>query len=440
MIKNPASSIALAFCVLILCTSMTTRTSATILNFAGTGGGDRLLPAGVGQADGQFDNTYGSNAVGDSTGIIGGNTPNVTIDWGLDPPLPDTGNKDHWIMFECCGGDRNAVFWTPNSSGVVDQITDPFTLTGVGESVRPIRMDFKGGTNADAGTLTVRADTGGGFSDILTAQALNAMEDYSLDLTSLGDVSSVAFVFYWDGLGSGDGSNSFEIGELEFQQGGIVAQPTSFEWNLDGTGDWNNSDPVHWSPRTIPDSPNHTAVFGSKITQARTVATEQTVTVNSIEFNNAFPYAIAGNGAVNLAAKTSASPGPSNLSVAQGSHQFQVVVNLDNATTANIASGSTLTFNNALNLNGHTLTKSGVGMLTVNNLLNSGGGTLAIVEGTVSGNGTVGGGLDNQSGTVAPGGYGGGDAPGQVPEPASWVLVVMGIFAGVGLMGRRWHR
>jgi hypothetical protein len=202
---------------------------ATTIDFSGTGGGDRLLPAGVGQTDGQFDNTYGSNAVGDSTGITGGNTPDVTIDWGFAPALPDTGNKDHWIMFECCGGDRNAVFWTPNSSGVVDQITDPFTLTGTnGKLVKPIRMDFKGGTNADAGTLTVRADTGGGFSDILTAQALNAMENHSLDLTSLGNVSSVAFDFYWDGLGTGDGSNSFEIGALVFEQ--VVPEPAS--WTL----------------------------------------------------------------------------------------------------------------------------------------------------------------------------------------------------------------
>ena len=38
----------------------------------------------------------------------------------------------------------------------------------------------------------------------------------------------------------------------------------------------------------------------------------------------------------------------------------------------------------------------------------------------------------------SPGGYGGG--PDQVPEPASWVLVVMAILAGTSLIGRVWRR
>ena len=82
MSKNSAPTIVLACCVLFLCSSRTTPTLATTLDFVGIASADRFLPAGVGQDDGGLDNTFGSNAVGDSTGITGGNTPDVLVDWG----------------------------------------------------------------------------------------------------------------------------------------------------------------------------------------------------------------------------------------------------------------------------------------------------------------------------------------------------------------------
>jgi len=65
--------------------------------------------------------------------------------------------------------------------------------------------------------------------------------------------------------------------------------------------------------------------------------------------------------------------------------------------------GSTLIFNNALNLNGNKLTKTGDGEMAIRNDLVTGGGTIDIQGGTVSGNGTVGGNLDNGGDVVSPG-------------------------------------
>ena len=51
-------------------------------------------------------------------------------------------------------------------------------------------------------------------------------------------------------------------------------------------------------------------------------------------------------------------------------------MNLLDDTAADVATGSTLSFNNALNLNGNNLAKTGAGTLLINNALNSGGGTV----------------------------------------------------------------
>ena len=72
-------------------------------------------------------------------------------------------------------------------------------------------------------------------------------------------------------------------------------------------------------------------------------------------------------------------------------------------TTANVASGATLVFNNALNLNSNTLTKSGNGEMAIRNVLITGGGTVNIQQGTISGNGTIGGDVNNGGGTISPG-------------------------------------
>ena len=132
-------------------------------------------------------------------------------------------------------------------------------------------------------------------------------------------------------------------------------------------------------------------------------------------------------------ATTDDSVAPATIGVLQGSHQFQAGVRLHSGTTVNVASGATLTFNNTLDLNDQTLTKTGVGTMLVRNDLVLGGGTLDISEGTVAGNGTIGGDVTNDSGTISPGNSS--PAASAVPEPSAMLLLLGAVMM---LLGRKW--
>ena len=208
---------------------------------------------------------------------------------------------------------------------------------------------------------------------------------------------------------------------------------TIYTWATDGSGDWNKSG--NWAKDgdgSVPNAGNHTAIFGSAIMSPRTAFTDTDVTVNRIEFSNtAHSYAVSGHGSVNLFATTDPnSPVNPSISV-QGTHLFQAAVNLHAPTTADVASGSLLTFDGALNLSGTTLTKTGDGTLTINNRVTLGGGSVINAQGVISGVGTIGGDVVND-GTISPGNsqaIADGDAPGQVPEPGALLLLLMGTLA-----------
>ena len=185
--------------------------------------------------------------------------------------------------------------------------------------------------------------------------------------------------------------NAFKIQEF-------TAGATDFEWIQSGVGDWNIGN--HWSPSQAPNSPSVTARFGTQVSSPTTVATNEAVTVNRIEFANTnHTFAIGGLGSVSMAGTTAQTPVDPTISV-DGTHLFQAVVNLEAPTIADVSSGSTLTFDGALNLSGTTLTKTGEGTLVINNRVTLGGGTIIGAQGTISGTGNVGGDLNNQGGLV----------------------------------------
>ena len=65
--------------------------------------------------------------------------------------------------------------------------------------------------------------------------------------------------------------------------------------------------------------------------------------------------------------------------------------------------GTTLAFNNELNLQGQTLTKTGSGTMAINNQVTLAGGTLNCDQGVCSGSGTIGDSVNNSGGTISPG-------------------------------------
>ena len=231
----------------------------------------------------------------------------------------------------------------------------------------------------------------------------------------------------------GSGGNAGTYDDLVYTETVTPAPPaTVFTWNVNASGDWNLAD--NWTKvgsGTVPNDANHTAIFGSVITSPHTAFTDTDVSVNRIEFSNTdHSYAISSHGSVNLFATTDPnSPVNPSMSV-EGTHLFQAAVNLHAPTTANVASGSVLTFDGALNLSGTTLTKTGDGTLAINNRVTLGGGSVINAQGVMSGVGSIGGDVVND-GTISPGNSqaANGSAPGQVPEPGALVLLLIGTLA-----------
>ena len=213
--------------------------------------------------------------------------------------------------------------------------------------------------------------------------------------------------------------------------------PTTQAWNVDGSQNWDS--PSNWNNRVVPnksaapDQEDQTVVFTNVITEPRVVFTEKQVIVKSINFIHSVSYTIAGASGSGVSLQSDI--GNASLNATQGDHQFQAVVNLNSNTDADITIGASLSFNNALNLNGNTLAKTGDGTLNINNRLTNGGGQVTGIAGTISGSGFIGGDLDNQSATVAPG-----NSPGMLTVDGNYnqgsdgtlAIEIGGTEAGVG--------
>ena len=193
-------------------------------------------------------------------------------------------------------------------------------------------------------------------------------------------------------------------------------------WKKNISGDWNTAD--NWTGIGRPASFNQSAVLGDVIESTQLVYTNTDVTVNDVQFNDASTYIVGGGGVINLAAGTSSGLPVSGVSALQGSHQFQAAVALHNNVTADVASGSSIEFNNRLFLNGNTLTKTGDGVLAISNDVVLADGTINVQQGTIAGNGTVGGDVINDGGTISPGDSG--SVNSAIPEPSTLLMLVLG--------------
>ena len=273
-----------------------------------------------------------------------------------------------------------------------------------GDTASPI-ADVNVGTDAYKDTSAYLAV--GAFSDLGGAPAIGLLDDVAIWKRALDD-NEIADL-YNNGLGS--------------PITGTVTPITEVEWRDDIAGDWNRAG--NWSPSRIPDATTMTAIFGDAIQQSRTVFTDTHVTVKAMQFLNSNTYAVGGTGSINLNSGTTAPKAA--IDVFLGDHEFQARVNLEVDTDVTIVSGAFLAFNNTLNLGGHTLTKTGSGELEIRNTLTTGGGTVNILEGTLSGNGAIGGDVNNDGGTISPGDSAVGAAQSVIPEPGAMLLLLIGM-------------
>jgi hypothetical protein len=144
---------------------------------------------------------------------------------------------------------------------------------------------------------------------------------------------------------------------------------TERSWANDASGDW-NGDILNWSPLGAPGIDttvdDQEVTFGDAITAPQLVFTNEDVNLWTINFDSANTYAIGGSGTVNLAAKFNLTP--PEINVLQGDHTFQVDVKLLANLTVDIASGLTLTFDGVVDLNGFTLTETGLGTVVYNSV------------------------------------------------------------------------
>jgi hypothetical protein len=212
-----------------------------------------------------------------------------------------------------------------------------------------------------------------------------------------------------------------EIGEVIGLSDGTalytISAPTEIHWNAN-SGDWNDS--ANWVPTIVPNTNAVVAVFGLSIVSSETVFTDLAVTAKGIRFNNINSFAIAGTGSVNLEADV----GNAGIDVELGDHQFQAIVNLNSEADVDVAAGSTLIFNGALNVGANNLNKTGDGTLQINSALNTGGGAVSASAGVISGSGLVSGDLNNNGATVAPG-----NSPGTLSVGGNYTQTASGTLA-----------
>jgi len=318
----------------------------------------------------------------------------------------------------------SGAYDTPNGSLVAGPW---YTAVAVQDSVNgwTVHMKEDGGTTQtysplfEVGTTNVNDNTTQ-FTNFMTPTVeIGSLSPFGGGINWNGLVDD--FAFFDSALSQPEVDQIMAQGVGAFIGGFTFTPPTEGTWNNAGSGDWNS--PGNWIGG-VPNGNDQTAILGDKISSPQTVFTNDPVTVKAIQFNSSNGYAVAGQGALNL----ERTDGNAAIDVDQGSHQFQLPVNLNRSTDLTVADGASLQFNHLLSLNGNTLTKLGTGTVEINNDLTTGDGTLMNFEGTIAGVGSVGGDLVNNLGVISPG-KSDGAALRSVPEPSCAALLLAALAA-----------
>jgi len=159
-----------------------------------------------------------------------------------------------------------------------------------------------------------------------------------------------------DPITGGGGGGASYVDNIVIE--GTLTPATEFNWIGTASDSWNSF--TNWTRNGTGDAPSsaeHTAIFGDSIgSSSRVVFTDSALTVNSIEFNNTQggSYLIAGGPGITL--EENAALSAPTVEVSEGSHEFQIPVNLSSNTTVTAGDDSTLTFTNTIALGTNNLT------------------------------------------------------------------------------------
>jgi hypothetical protein len=280
----------------------------------------------------------------------------------------DTADLYLCISDTSCGPKVNGGGIDPQTPFTYDLTFDPAGAGGNGS----ITSTFNVTSNGVLETYNPTLDAEGGVID------------------SFNDLNRHGLFTLW--IPGNDTQIDFAVDDITYTAAPAIADPTDYTWNGSGGGSWGVA--TNWDLGFLPDSAA-TTIFGSTIGQPSTVYTTSDVNIAGVKFNSANSYGIAGNGEVTTA----------SVDVDLGHHAFQAAVNLGPSANVDVATNTSVTFDNALNLGGNTATKTGSGTMLVNNDLPhlAISGSVDVQGGTLGGGGRVGGSLSSSGGTVAPG-------------------------------------
>jgi hypothetical protein len=165
-------------------------------------------------------------------------------------------------------------------------------------------------------------------------------------------------------------SSSVVPDSLQFSVFHDNAVPETVTWKNNAAGNWHDSN--NWTPASIPQLNQQTAVFSNVITAPRTIFLDQAATVKGLQFNTTSKVAVAGTAGLTLDANT----GNASIQVQEGSHEVQVALTMNDNVDVTASNGTRLDMNGAIGLNGQTITVTGGGQVNINNMV-TGGGTIA---------------------------------------------------------------
>ena len=332
-----------------------------------------------------------------SFGAAGGYQGNVLVGW-FDKFRPLAGNGGHDLIgFVTDETEYVAIQIDPIRSLVVTNAAgQPIKEVGLVDAATPFTYDIAwdpfGGTNG-TGLITGTFDISVNGTVSTWTQRIDHVTDEIKNNLPVSNRYGISALY---NPSAGPNTVEFFIDDINYTASVPVPDPTNYQWKLDGPGDWNVDE--NWDLGYTPLN-THTTVFGSTIDRPSTIFTETDIAANGLRFNSEYTYGIAGPVGTSLTLQ-----GNARIQVDQGTPEFQLPVNVTAATTIDAAAGSSITFEDALNLGGNTATKTGDGTMVINNNASTGTGSLEVQNGTLAGAGKLSGDVTVLTGaTTAPG-------------------------------------